>query len=444
VAAKVRKPRWVGSCRSGRGEVRLSYDLQVFAQESLGIEDLRRLIVDAGLGVDDGDETQGLEVARGVTRRYSFTLGTPVRVEPEDVPDEVTAVLLAPSVMYELLVEGSAATEIPHAIRFARRLADASSGVVLDQQTGRIWVRGKLRSCAPVRRGTIDIVRLCWYTQVDHDPAGSTAAGWLRLARRHLPEALPRRFGPVEPLAMKLDIDGPDAFVRVVATEDTSVYFKASSPCVGGNLAGGAAGPGVHSHALSVHREPLHDPRWRDALRQLFVEFALTTGAFFACAEVIRGVDWSGRGIGYTARTERTTYLAPRGRWAGLLPYPAWWTWFGPRYVPLVVDHLRADQVHTIGDNLFHAYAGQPLDRDHLAAAATPATTPTMSATPRRGLRGLFSPRENNPPISPQLSPQRRWLPDELLATVQTTDPQVYNPPLTAATTMPPELRTEG
>jgi len=40
--------------------------------------------------------------------------------------------------------------------------------------------------------------------------------------------------------------------------------------------------------------------------------------------------------------------------------------------------------------------------------------------------------------------PRSSWLPDDLLATVQTTDRQVYNPPLTPASTMPPELRTEG
>jgi hypothetical protein len=253
-------------------------------------------------------------------------------------------------------------------VRFGRRLAQASSGVVLDQQTGQTWARGKLRVSTPVQRGKIDIVELRWYLQAD-DSAESAAKAWLDVARRFLPEALPRRFGPVEPLAMKLEVDGPDAFVRALAGEDMSLYFKASTPCIEGNLAGGVRGQGVRSHALSVHRAPLNDPRWHDALERLFVEFASRTDAFLASAEVQRGLEWSGRSIWFGANVERTTYLAAHGGWAGLLPYPAWWTWFGPEYAPLVVDHLPAEQVQLLGDCLFHARGAAPLDRDQLTAA---------------------------------------------------------------------------
>jgi hypothetical protein len=412
----------------------VSYDLQVFAQQPLSADDLRRLVAEAGLTLDEvGDAAGSLTVLRGAKARYSFTLGMPVAVEPEDVPEEITAVLLAPSFLYELMVEGSSTAETPHVVRFARRLAEASSGVVLDQQSGHTWVRGKLRTSAPVQRGTIDIVELRWYTRTD-DSGRSAATSWLELARRHLPEALPRRFGLVEPLAMKLDVDGPDAFVRAVATEDMSVFFAASAPCISGHVAGEAGTQDVHSHALSVHREPLRDARWRDALQRLFVEFAISTSAVFASAEVQRGLVWSGRSIWFNASAERTTHLAARGRWAGLLPYPAWWTWFGPHYIPLVVDHLPADQVKAFSTGLFHARGADPLDRDQLTA--TPPTT-AGGGEPRRGLLRLLSRQEKKPPRGLA----RTWLPAELLATVDASDPHLYNPPLIPAMTMPPGLR---
>ena len=292
-------------------------------------------------------------MVRGARARYSFTLGLPVGLEAEDVPEGVTAALLGASYLYELMVEGSSTTETPHAVRFARRLAQASTGVVLDQQTEQVWARGKLRALPPVQRGTISVVNVTWYVR----PGGTGAAAasaWLALARRHLPEALPRRFGPYEPLSMKLDVDGPDAFVEAVAAETMFLSYKASAPCIDGSLAGGARGPGVHSHRLSVHRQALQDGRWRAALQRLFVGFAVATDAVFASAEVQRGVEWSGRSIWFGPTAERTTYLA-RGQWEGLLPYPPWWSWFGPDYMPLVLDHLPPDQVLRADGGVFHA-----------------------------------------------------------------------------------------
>jgi hypothetical protein len=205
-------------------------------------------------------------------------------------------------------------------------------------------------------------------------------------------------------LAMKLDRDGPEAFVASAAAGNGSLYFKASSPCIGGGLDGGATRRAVRSHSLSVHREPLRDPRWRDALQKFFVGFADRTDAFFASAEVQRGLEWSGQSVAYSGRSERTTYLAGGGRWAGLLPYPAWWTWFGPEYVPLVAGHLPADQVESVGHGLFHHGAEEPLDRDQLGRTGSP-------------------------------------LPEELLATVDAADAHYFNPPLTPAATMPSALR---
>ena len=333
----------------------MSYDVQVFALQALTADDLRRLVAEAGLAVDDADDaTEFLTVVRGARARYSFTLGLPVAVEAEDVPEEVTVALLGPSYLYELMVEGSSTTETPHAVRFARRLAQASAGVVLDQQTGQVWARGKLRAAPPVQRGTIDIVELRWYVRSEATGAHA-ATTWLDLARRHLPEALPRRFGSYEPLPMKLDVHGPDAFVQAVAAETLSVYYNASAPCIDGSMAGGASGLGMHSHGLSVHRKALADPRWRAALQRLFMAFAAATDAVFASAEVQRGVEWSGRSTWFGPTAERTTYLAARGQWAGLLPYPAWWSWFGPDYAPLVLDPLPAEQVVHVAGGVFHA-----------------------------------------------------------------------------------------
>lgn len=406
----------------------MSYDVQVFAQRALSSDDVRSVLGETGLTVDDeASSASSLTVVRGAQARYCFTLGLPVPIEAEDVPEEVTAVLLGASYLYELMVEGSSAIETPHAVRFARRLATASEGAVLDQQSGEVWTRGKLRAVPAVRRGTIDIVELRWY--VPPEGTGARAADvWLSLARRHLPEALPRRFGPVEPLSMKLELDGAEAFVHAVAAETMSLYFKGTAPCIEGSMAGGAGRPGVHSHGLSMHRGALVDPRWRDALRCLFVEFAAATAAVYASAEVQRGVEWSGRSVAYGPAAERVTYLAARGKWAGLPPYPVWWSWFSPEYTLLVRDHLPAHEVVHSGAGMFHGRGGEPLDRGQLTAAIG-----HPAEAPRRGLSSLFSRRPT--PMSPPT-----WLPAQLLPVVDKSDPRLYNPPLTPATTMPDGL----
>lgn len=243
--------------------------------------------------------------------------------------------------MYELLVEGSSATGTAHAIRFARRLAGAAQGVVLDQQTGQAWARGRLRAAVPAARGRADAVKLIWYTR-DVDEPSDLAEQWLALARQFLPEALPRRFGPVEPLAWRLDRDGDAAFVAAVAAEPMLLFFKASVPCIEGHLSGRSSRGPARSHALLVHRGVLQQAEWRDPLRRLFVEVAMGSRAFYASAEVVRDLIWSGRSISYDGSTERATHLAPRGRWSGLSPYPVWWWWFGADYRPLVGCQLTS------------------------------------------------------------------------------------------------------
>jgi hypothetical protein len=364
-----------------------------------------------------------LTVVRGARRSYSFTLGLPVDIEPEDVPEEVTAAALDASNFYELLVEGTIAAEIPHAIRFARRLAEAAGGVVLDQQTGQIWRRGKLRQAPRVETGVVSTVELHWYVHAAVD-SGSVAEAWLALARRHLPEALPRRYGTYEPLHHRFEDGGDEGFIDFVRTADASVFSTANRPATHVSLAAGPTyGGTVQSHSLTLLAATLDDERWRTALRRLFLDFAERVEFVLATAEVVRGVRWSGRSLGYDANTERRISVAQRGHWVGLPPYPVWWSWFGPEYAPLVRDHLPADAVEARGRALFHWRADPPADRDQLLAALT------AGRGERR--RSLF--RRRPRPVPP-------WFPAELLPVEDRSDPTLLNPPLIPALIRPSSL----
>jgi hypothetical protein len=152
----------------------VSYDLHVYTPDVGHDVDLAALVAAAGLAREGDGET----VVRGRKRRYCFTLARPLAVEPEDVPEEVTAVLVDARLLWELHVEGSTVPEVPHAVGFARRLATAGGGVVLDLQTGQTWHRGVLRAPPPVSRGLIDIVDLRWYVAASSQPAASRGWNW--------------------------------------------------------------------------------------------------------------------------------------------------------------------------------------------------------------------------------------------------------------------------
>lgn len=97
---------------------------------------------------------------------------------------------------------------------------------------------------------------------------------------------------------------------------------------------------------------------------RVFREFAVASGAFFASAEIQRGMDWSGQGLGYGPETERTIYLAPGGRWCGLPPHPVWWSWYFPVYQSLVQPYLTKGSVRVDDTGLFHEWQTQPANRD--------------------------------------------------------------------------------
>jgi hypothetical protein len=217
----------------------MSYDLAVFGTRSLSPGEVADVIRDAqGLDVaehDPGDS--GLVAVRGKQRLYCFTVDGPLQMEPEDVPPEITAVLLGAMHIYTIMVEGSAAAAGPHAARFARRLARAVEGAVHDQQTGEVWARGASRKAVrPARVTLIDIVQIHWYA-LHRDMPADIAARYLALSRRYLPEALPRRFGSFEPFQHKLETGGDQAFIQAQKAETSLLFFTSQPPCFGVPLA---------------------------------------------------------------------------------------------------------------------------------------------------------------------------------------------------------------
>ncbi|SEF11764.1 hypothetical protein SAMN04489740_4140 [Arthrobacter alpinus] len=112
----------------------------------MGFDELLALVRSrSGLDIDveHTRDSDSLMVVRGARRGYCFTIDGPFEVELEDVPEQVTASVIGAQAVYQVLVEGSEETSIPHAVKFARKLATFTAGVMRDEQSGDVWPKAK-------------------------------------------------------------------------------------------------------------------------------------------------------------------------------------------------------------------------------------------------------------------------------------------------------------
>ncbi|MFW6773367.1 hypothetical protein ACOACO_03710 [Nocardioides sp. CPCC 205120] len=340
----------------------MSYDLQVFVPHTAEGDAFVGLVGEGrGLAVSQVAAGQ-VTVVRGGRGRYAFSVEGPHDIDADDVPSEVDVAVLSVSYRYDILVEGSAAADIPHAVRFARRLARHCGGAVLDLQTDEMWAPAGTRTVErPQRESRIRAVDLGWYC-LREDFAAEPAEVFIAAAERLLPEALPQRFGDYEPLRGKLAKVGASGFITAWREADWALFTSGSPPCTGGYLESGGdrgAREPFWSMSLTFLADPLEEPGWRSAVRRLFTALASDLPAFYATAEVTAGHIWSGRSLMSDSATEQRISPLRNERWLGLSPVPAWWTWFGAHYRDAAAS-LPQDRVTQYSSGLMYEASDSP------------------------------------------------------------------------------------
>ncbi|EGD56819.1 hypothetical protein [Gordonia neofelifaecis] len=385
----------------------MSYDLDVYTRQTGDRRRLTDLVCSlAGLTLA-ADDAESVRVIRGLRGTYSFTVDGPFDVESEDVPVDVSEHVLCARHLWRILVEGGSSGEIPHAVRCGRLLARELDGAVVDQQTGEVWSRSRSRSVnKPLRDERISEIGLHWFCLRD-DLAPSTPEIYLDTVRRHLPEALPRRFGEHEPFPGRYEQAGAEGFRDTWQRATGSIYFAGTGPVIGGHLGAGPADrfpSKFWSASLALHAHVFDDPSWRAALRETFIDLADALPAFFATAQVTRGHIWSGRSSWSDGRTEPAVVAVRRHEgWTGIPPIPMWWTWLG-----------------------------RPFD-DHAAALPRARTTTTRA--------GILFEADPYPRPAEELEHLTSWLPHDLFASLAPNPDRIQPVPLVGASTIPAELR---
>lgn len=304
----------------------------------------------------------------------------PHAIDPDDLDEPLAAAVLAPRWLVEISVPaGAPKKEAREATAAAREIAERFEGAIYDPQVGAVvWPRGKqARFQAPAAEQRIRLVQLEWFLPVAAGETPGAARALLATLRRRLAEAMPRRFGPFEPLEGRLDRDGDEAFAgawaRAAAVEHgETLFWKAASPCFGGaasfpdrreRFRPAGAGRAVRL-STSLDGRALHgDPRWREAAVDLFVALARRLEAFYAAGYVERRVIARRGAVWYDGESESVGLQRSRW-WLGCPRVPTWLAWFGG---PLAARLGSLPGARPLPGGLLFRAGNEPLDRDELS-----------------------------------------------------------------------------
>jgi hypothetical protein len=162
----------------------MSYDIQVWSVRPLEPEALRK------------PELWRKESAAWVHARknWQIVISQADRVQPEDIPEEISKLLPGIEWLTNLNLEGKASGE---AFKLAQSAADDiarhSHGAVLDQQDGSIRLPSSVkRFLSPRTKETFDVLSMSWWFLDSPIERRDGRERFVALLERSLPEGLPQ------------------------------------------------------------------------------------------------------------------------------------------------------------------------------------------------------------------------------------------------------------
>jgi hypothetical protein len=357
----------------------VSYDLHVYSKRQPRAADL-----DAFLGTaEHAPSTDGhlkrdghllLADAHGVHTE----LDGPSRAEAEDLPDAATGAIGRTGWLVQLSVKPSADVAWP--MDLASHLARVADGVVYDPQEDRVtWPTGFRPRDPASGEERITEVELTWVSMLPGSDA-TVPRRFLAALRANAPEALPKRYGDIEPLPYRLEGPRGEAdFVarwqEVAATFLPMLFFTATRPCFGGSAVMSTTHdpepprPGKPIVRISLSfdgRAFARDPQLTERMIGLFIELATTLSCVYAAGAVQRDMILKRGRSSFDARTESTP-IPHADRWMGLPAAPTWLAWFGRPYADLVRSTVAPFIREERDGGLLVRLSDDPADRDRLA-----------------------------------------------------------------------------
>lgn len=270
----------------------MSYDLMAWVRRDGGA--LARVLAEHGL----------VQAAPGQwahhARDWSLTADLDP-VEDEDIPDEVFATLrgITHQIALHVMPASAPKAAITRARQLARRLAEAGAGLWQDLQTDTLKLATTARPAPRPKPASSRVTVLSLVWAMDHS-AVMTRDGigaLLDVLQRHLPEALPRRYGPHEPPQFKYAETGRAHFIDTyVADPHMAIY--ATRPAFGLSLPAFPAGVRVISArgnywaatvSIELNATVLDDPAMAAHLPKAFAAISARLRPFYGEARCLTG-----------------------------------------------------------------------------------------------------------------------------------------------------------
>jgi len=271
----------------------MSYDLQVWSVKPLSPE----AFPNPGLWQR---ESAAWTHAR---KNWQIVVSASDRVEPEDIPEEISKLLPGIEWLTNLNLEGHATTEAFRLARSAaRRIARSSYGAVLDQQDGSIRLpSGIKRLMSPRSTETFDVVSMSWWFL--DSPIGDSVGReqLVSLFERLVPEVLPKRYGTHEPPQHVYAQAGKEHFLKFLNENlNQLVVWYPHRPVVSVSLQFahpvGAHKLGFRTNRLNivVEKEALAQPGWSTNLKRLWEQTSVLVRPIYGDVRILGNYKWMG------------------------------------------------------------------------------------------------------------------------------------------------------
>lgn len=312
-------------------------------------------------------------------------------VADEDIPDDLYARVrgITHHVSVHVMPSGAPASAKTKARRLARTMAEVGQGAVQDLQTDQLSVAKSARpksikaGKSEVPQTSHAILSLVWCMNHSKVMTPDGVNQLFDVLTRFLPEALPRRYGPHEPLRFELAKMGKAHFIQTYCDDPgTSIYCK--QPAISLSLPSFAHGYRktgaekrywVNEVAMTLDARVLNDPVWAAHLPKAFVAISRCLQPFYGEARRLRGYEiarngallFKTRDVPETANgMSEPSPVSPW--WAGIPRTPAIACVIGSPYLDLWTDRKGWDELDGLS-----VFQGQTWDAEAAAYNIPPA-----------------------------------------------------------------------
>lgn len=278
---------------------------------------------------------------------WQIVVGSPLRVEDEDIPDDVIDKLPGIRYLTEINLEPIHAPKSAHTIlrRIINRVAKDSLAVVEDPQKGNIVTpRGvhRIRTVASEERASA--LELGWWFNESPVLQDNGLHQFVSTMERLLPEALPKRYGSYEPPQYRYADKGKGHFIEFLSREDFFVVWYPHYPIlsvhVGVYNGYGPSRLGYRANNITatVHASALSQLGWQLALERFWYGMSSLIKPFYGEIRLMTGYILKKGRIYHDAKTDSPPIK--NGWWNGIprpmgqaavvgYPYSTLW----PRFV---------------------------------------------------------------------------------------------------------------